>query len=295
MTLQSMTGFSRVEGNREDVGWFIEVRSVNAKGLDLRVRLPQGYDALEPKLRALAAKYVTRGTLHVSLTVSRSSRSSEVRLNEPVLKQLLAAAERICELTGGQMPATAELMNQRGVIEVVESQPGEHETEALMEAILASFANALEDLVSARTAEGQRLESVITGQIDDVEELTEKVERAPARSVEAIRTRLAEQVARLVATETGLDPARLHQEAVVMAARADVEEEVKRLKSHVAAARALMATGGAIGRKLDFLAQEFQREANTVCSKSHDTTITEAGLAMKLKIDQLREQVQNIE
>jgi uncharacterized protein (TIGR00255 family) len=295
MPVHSMTGFARTEGGSDLVSWYWELRSVNGKGFDLRLRLPQGLESLEAKLRTLGSKKVSRGTLHASLVMVRQQGDVEVRLNEAVLKQVVSAAERVCVLTGGSMPDTASLLAQRGVLDVVDLEAGTAIAEEEGEGIVSGFDRALDALLSARAGEGARLQAIVGAQVDEIERLTDLVEAAPERSVEVIRQRLADQVARLLSTEQKLDPERLHQEAVLIATRADVEEELKRLRSHVAAARDLLKEGGVVGRKFDFLAQEFQREANTLCSKSNDASITERGLAMKVKIDQMREQVQNLE
>jgi uncharacterized protein (TIGR00255 family) len=295
MPVHSMTGFARTEGGSDLVSWYWELRSVNGKGFDLRLRLPQGLESLEPKLRTLGSKKVSRGTLHASLVMVRQQGDVEVRLNEAVLQQVVGAAKRVCELAGGTMPDTASLLALRGVLDVVDLEAGTAIAEEEGEAILSGFDRALDALLSARAGEGARLQAIVGAQVDEIERLTDLVEAAPARSVEVIRQRLTDQVSRLLSAEQKLDPERLHQEAVLIATRADVEEELKRLRSHVAAARDLLKEGGVVGRKFDFLAQEFQREANTLCSKSNDASVTERGLAMKVKIDQMREQVQNLE
>lgn len=293
MSVHSMTGFARAEGRNDTASWFFELRSVNGKGLDVRLRLPTGLEALEAKLRTLAGAKLARGTLHVSLSIARSGSAVEVRLNEELLEQVLTAARKVSAITGGALPGTGELLMHRGVLESVDKVT--EDSEAFLGDLIADFEAALDDLVAARAAEGVHLASAIGAQIDEIERLTAQVEASPARSVQAIRAKLWDQVSRLMENQQSLDADRLHQEAVLIATRADVEEELKRLRAHVAAGRDLLAKGGPIGRKLDFLAQEFQREANTLCSKSSDTSITEAGLALKVKIDQMREQVQNLE
>ncbi|KUO60434.1 MAG: hypothetical protein APF80_06100 [Alphaproteobacteria bacterium BRH_c36] len=295
MAVSSMTGFARTEGAGQAAAWFWELRSVNGKGFDLRLRLPPGLESLEPKLRAMATQKFTRGTVHAALTMTRQQGALEVRLNEPVLQQVLQAARRAVEITGGTMPDTASLLALRGVLEIADLEAGNALAEHEGEDLLADFGRALDELQAARIGEGERLKVIVGEQVDEVERLTAQVEISPARSVEAIRTRVGDLVQRLLGTDQKFDPDRLHQEAVMIATRADVEEELKRLKAHVAAARELLADGGVIGRRFDFLAQEFQREANTLCSKSNDAAITEAGLALKVKIDQMREQVQNLE
>jgi uncharacterized protein (TIGR00255 family) len=295
MSLQSMTGFARSEGTLDGTAWHWEIRSVNNRGLDLRLRLPPGFEALEPKVRDRIAKVIARGSINATLSVQRRSRTGEVRLNQAALDRVLAIATRLSEATGAEKPRVETLLSLKGVLDIVEDADNEEAQAAEHEAVLAGLDMAIAGLVGAREDEGARLKEVLDRQIDEIARLADAVERAPARSVEAIRSRLADQVARLLEAGQGLDPARLHQEAVLLATRADVEEELKRLRAHVDAARALLSESGAIGRKLDFLAQEFNREANTLTSKAADQDIARMGLALKVVIDQLREQVQNIE
>jgi uncharacterized protein (TIGR00255 family) len=295
MTLQSMTGFARSDGALDGTAWHWELRSVNNRGLDIRLRLPPGFEALEPKVRDRIAKSISRGSVNASLSVQRRTRTGEVRLNQTALDRVLAIATRVSAEIGAEKPRVEALLALKGVLDIADDADDEETQAAEQTAVLAGLETALAGLLAARREEGARLKVVIGNQIDEIARLAEIVERSPSRSVEAIRARLAEQVARLVETGQGLDPARLHQEAVLIATRADVEEELKRLKAHVEAARALIAEEGAIGRKLDFLAQEFNREANTLTSKAGDQEIARAGLALKVVIDQLREQVQNIE
>lgn len=295
MTLKSMTGFARREGSSGNATWHWEVRSVNGRGLDVRLRFPPGYEALEPKVREAAGKRLTRGSVSVNLAVGRQSAQNEIRLNEIALAQVIKAAERIRELTGGEAPRPEGLLALKGVLEIADENDTPEAVTAAQAAMLESFSQALEDLVAARAAEGERLHAVIAEQMAEIERLVSFVEVSPARTPEAIGKRLKEMVGRLVEADNAFDPARLHQEAVLLATRADVEEELRRLRMHLAAARDLLAEPGAVGRKFDFLAQEFNREANTLCSKANDTEITRAGLALKVVIDQMREQVQNLE
>lgn len=295
MTLKSMTGFARREGSSGNATWHWEVRSVNGRGLDVRLRFPPGYEALEPKVREAAGKRLTRGSVSVNLAVGRQSAQNEIRLNEIALAQVIKAAERIRELTGGKAPGPEGLLALKGVLEIADENDTPEAVTAAQAAMLESFSQALEDLVAARAAEGERLHAVIAEQMSEIERLVSFVEVSPARTPEAIGKRLKEMVGRLLEAENTFDPARLHQEAVLLATRADVEEELRRLRMHLAAARDLLSEPGAVGRKFDFLAQEFNREANTLCSKANDTEITRAGLALKVVIDQMREQVQNLE
>ncbi len=296
MPLSSMTGFARAGGQTEEISWTWEVRSVNGRGLDVRVRLPSGFEPLDAKIRQLVAARVKRGNVQVSLQVKRTSDAVTMKVNRALLDWLVEEA-RALEGRLGLNAAPVEpaaLLGLRGVLEPVDEDP-QALLEKVEEPLLESFKTALSDLVRIRQAEGARLKEVVAAQIDRIEALVREARANPARSPEAIRERLREQVQRLLETETGLDEERLYQEAVLLAAKADVEEELDRLEAHVAAARELLEKDGPVGRRLDFLAQEFNREANTLCAKSNDVSLTRTGLELKAVIDQLREQVQNIE
>ncbi|MBC8035849.1 MAG: YicC family protein [Rhizobiales bacterium] len=295
MPLSSMTGFARASGAIDGVHWQWEVKSVNAKALDVRCRLPMGFEELEQGVRAAAAEKLKRGSLQISLSVSSAIQTEMLQLNEAVLAQVLNAAKHLRELVGGEPIRADVILGMRGVLEAAAV---EEDTTAIGQrnaAIMASFHGALAALVLARREEGARLQTVAAAHVDRIEMLAIAARDNPARSASSIRLRLAEQIARLMETGTGFDENRLHQEAVLIATRADIQEELDRLFSHIEAARALIASGEAIGREFDFLAQEFNREANTLCSKAADKSLTGIGLDLKIVIDQLREQVQNIE
>ena len=296
MPLRSMTGFARSHGNRGTATWHWEVRTVNGRSLDVRVRLPGGSEALDAAVRDMCGKRITRGSVSVSLNLTRTGSGTIIRLNEQALQQVSAAAKRARELSDAA-PATLDgMLALRGVLEVAEVSETEVEEGQRHEVMLASLGQALEALLIDRAREGERLGRVFTGQIDEIETLTRALERSPQRTPARIEARLHEQVQRLFAASAQqLDRDRLYQEAMLLAVKADIEEELQRLKSHVEEARLLLAASEPVGRKLDFLAQEFFREANTLCSKSNDSDITRIGLGLKSVIDQLREQVQNIE
>ena len=295
MTMKSMTGFARADGSLGTAAWHWELRSVNGRGLDVRVRLPNGYESQEPAIRQAVAKHLVRGNVTVSLSVNRREGAQAIRINEEALAEVVKAADRIRELTGCALPRADGLIGIRGVLELSEEEEESEETAARSEAILDHLNEVLASLVGARSAEGQRLNKVLNAHLVEIDRLVNVIECSPARTPAAVKARLKEQIARLLEASNGLDPERLHQEAVFIATRADVEEELKRLSAHVSAAHDLLKDDGAVGRKFDFLAQEFNREANTVCSKANDVEITRAGLALKTVIDQMREQVQNIE
>jgi uncharacterized protein (TIGR00255 family) len=294
---KSMTGFARVDGTLGLTAWSWEVRTVNGRGLDPRVRFAPGYDGLEQRVRELLARRLTRGSVAVNLAVSRCASGTTVRLNEKVLNEVMTAVEAVRQRLGpGAPPATAEaVLGIRGVLETVEQSESPAETEAIQEAMLRTLDQALDGVIAARAAEGARLGDVMASQLNEIERLARTVASLPSRHPSVVSRRLEEQLARLLHSGPQLDPARLHQEAALLATKFDIEEELKRLMVHVAAARDLLASHEPVGRKLDFLTQEFNREANTLCAKSNDGEVTRLGLALKAVIDQLREQVQNIE
>jgi uncharacterized protein (TIGR00255 family) len=295
MTLQSMTGFARVEGTSGRTRWAWELRSVNGKGLDLRLRLPPGQEALEADVRRLAGETFARGNLQIGLAASISEAQVEAVVNQGALAAVLALRE---QLTGMVDPAPLKLdtlLSVRGIVDFREAEESEAECTARHGDIRTGLAEAIRCLAEMRRKEGTALAAVLLGQVARIEMLTETVEADPSRSVSVIAERLAAQVAVLLQGTSGLDRDRLHQEAALLATKADLREELDRLKAHVAAARDLIAEGGPIGRKLDFLAQEFNRESNTICSKSNAAAVTAAGIELKVVIDQFREQVQNLE
>ena len=295
MTIKSMTGFARADGVQGDMSWHWEARSVNGRTLDLRVRLPAGFDALEIKARSLAQEKLARGNCTINLWVKREAGQMEIRLSEAALRQAQAVAEKARDLTGLKRARLDTLLSMRGVVETVEGEESEEAQAALNQALIASLADALDQLVIARAAEGERLQSVIEKQLAAIASLIERAASASARQPPAIAERLAEQIARLSEAGSNLDPDRLHQEALLLAAKADIQEELDRLRAHMAAANELIESAQPVGRKFEFLAQEFNREANTICSKAADVEISRTGLELKTVIDQLREQVQNIE
>lgn len=295
MPLFSMTGFARADGAHGAVSWHWELKSVNGRGLDVRCRMPQGLEALEQKVRAAVASKLARGNCQISLAVVREQDGRAIRINHDVLDALVVAANDLRDKIEAAPPTLDGLLAIKGVVEIAEPEETEEEREVLTAALLSSLENALADLVAARAEEGRKLGDLLADQIAQVENLTHQARKSPARTPEAIKARLVEQVEKLLESSSTLDPERLHQEAVLLAAKADIQEEIDRLDAHVAAARDLLAADGPHGRKLDFLTQEFNREANTLCSKANDTSVTSLGLEMKAVIDQLKEQVQNIE
>ena len=295
MALSSMTGFARADGVCGPYSWVWEVKSVNAKGLELRLRLPPGWDAIEPALRARASEALARGTVQANLTVQRTGLAPVVRVNEPVLAAVLTTMGDIAKRIDAAPPTIDGILGLKGVIEVIDEDEREEDRRAGEASVIEGFAAALASLAEMRKREGEALSRVLRARLDEIAALAARAEAAPGRKPEAIKARLAEQIATLLDTSDRFDSDRLMQEAILIATRADIREELDRIASHVAQARELIGKGGPIGRKLDFLAQEFHREVNTCCSKSNDIELTNTGLAMKNVVEQFREQVQNLE
>ena len=295
MTVLSMTGFARTAGAAGDYSWSWELKSVNSRGLDLRCRLHGGLDALEVAARAAATKRFHRGNVTMNLTMNRPGATAEIRINEDVLGAVLAAAAELAKRIDAPPPSVDGLLAMRGVLETVEREESEAERKTLEAGVLATLDEALDGLATDRASEGRRLDGIVAGQIETIAELTAAAGQLAAVQPAALKARLQRQVAALLDNADGLAEDRLLQEAAVLATKADVREELDRLAAHVDAARELLADQGAVGRRLDFLAQEFNREANTLCSKSQDAALTKVGIELKTVIDQFREQAQNIE
>ncbi|MFT6670621.1 MAG: hypothetical protein ACJAVZ_002091 [Afipia broomeae] len=295
MALSSMTGFARSHGTSGPYAFEWELKSVNAKGFDFRLRLPAGWDDIEAAARKRATELLSRGTVYANLTVKRTGAASIVRINEDVLASILKVASEISARTDAVAPSVDGLLGIKGVIEVAEPESDEAEMQAARAAVSASFEQALQSLIDMRKREAVALGQILAQRMDEMESLTKRAEAAPGRKPEAIRARLAEQVAALLETSDRFDADRLNQEAILIAAKADIREELDRIVSHIAQTRELLGKGGAVGRRLDFLAQEFNREVNTTCSKSNDIELTNTGLEMKGVVEQFREQVQNLE
>jgi uncharacterized protein (TIGR00255 family) len=295
MTLSSMTGFARRDGHARGMNWYWEVKSVNGRSLDIRCRLPQGLDSLEGDIKALAQSKFHRGSLQVNLELKRDA-ESEIRVNQAALKDVLALARSLQKSHKLPPPTIEGLLSIRGVLETVESQFDEKAAAARNRQLLRSLEEAFEVLAKMRRAEGAKLRRLVLSHVERINALTIAARDSPARTADHVRARLGEQLDRLLDTGRSLDADRLYQEALLLAAKSDIQEELDRIFAHVAAALDLLQDdAGPVGRKLDFLAQEFQREANTLCAKSQDRALSSIGLALKAVIDQMREQVQNIE
>ncbi|WP_246160180.1 YicC/YloC family endoribonuclease [Aureimonas fodinaquatilis] len=290
----SMTGFARFETDIQGrlVAW--ELRSVNGKGLDAKIRLNSGYEALEPDIRRMMSGHLVRGNLQISLQLQKSIGESTPAVNMAVLMDYAAVCDSLVANGHAALPTADGLLALRGVID----QPVDmvvQPDKPLLDEMLLAFASGLDRLISARQAEGREIAQVLMRRLDEMESLVVAAEADDARRPAVIQARLKAQVEALLGTGIGLDEGRLAQEAALLATRADVQEELDRLRAHIAAARTMLAEGGAVGRRLDFLSQEFNRESNTLCAKSNATSLTAIGLQLKVVVDQFREQVQNIE
>jgi uncharacterized protein (TIGR00255 family) len=295
MALSSMTGFARGHGVCGSYAWAWELKSVNAKGLDLRLRLPPGWEAVEVPVRGRAAETLARGTVYGTLTVEREGIGPAVRVNEAVLNAVLATLKGLAGRVEAAPPRLDGILALKGVIEVADQDEAEADRLAAEQAVVAGFDRTVAELAAMRRREGESLRTVLVQRLSEIGALAARAEAAPGRRPEAIRARIAEQVATLLEASSRFDPDRLHQEAILIASKADIREELDRLQSHVAQARELIGEGGPVGRRLDFLAQELNREANTICAKSNDVELTHVGLSLKTSVEQFREQVQNLE
>ncbi len=295
MALVSMTGFAEGHGGLDAARWRWEARSVNGRGLELRLRLPPGFDAIEPAARALATSRFKRGNLQATLSYDAGAAARGLRVDPVALAAAVKIAQDVAGETGLAPARVDGLLALKGVIIQDEGQLPDPEAQAARDAaILQTLSECFDSLGKARSIEGAKLGTVLTGQIDEIARLTEAAANCAATQPAVIRDRLSALLADLI-TPGAVSSERLEQEIAMLATKADIREEIDRLGAHVSEARRLIAAGNAVGRRLDFLAQEFNREANTLCSKSTDIELTRLGLDLKTAIDQFREQLQNVE
>jgi len=292
--ISSMTGFARQEGAHEGWRWVWEIKSVNGRGLEMRLRLPQGFDDLEPDLRALMRARVTRGSVNINLMMQTDAAQARYRVNEAALADVISMVKKIAVEIECDPPRADGILALRGVMEPADEIQSDEARKTLVSALLANFEKAVGGLVAARAGEGEAMGAVLSGQFDEAERLTKEATALAAAAPDALRAKLHAQISELLAGSQ-IPEDRLAQEAALLAVKADIREELDRLHSHIAAGRTLLAERAPVGRQLDFLTQEFNREANTLCSKAQDMTLKRIGLELKKVIDQLREQVQNIE
>ena len=290
-----MTGFGGAEGQYGDFDWRWEIRSVNGKGLDLRLRLPPGFDRLEAEVRRKCSKALSRGNVQISLNLQTQASASVPQVNAANLSAILDAIGQLEQSDNIEPSTGAQILSIRGVLEQVEPVLTESQHKEFEGLLLSSFEKALSKLVEYRQSEGKSLFTTLSGQVETIEVLRASALADPSRNADQIALRLSEQIARLQEADTDLDKTRLHQEAILLATKADVCEELDRLEAHISAARDYLQEGSPVGRKLEFLAQEFNRETNTLCSKSNAVSMTAIGLELKLVVDQFREQILNVE
>lgn len=293
--MQSMTGFARASINTEhaDIVW--EARSVNGKNLDIRLRSTMGLEAIESDLKKRVAAVFARGSIGLSLTVTFQNGNNGLVVNRDYLESLISLARDLEDNYGLAKPSIDGLLALKGVVEHSTTSNETIMDDVLKQAVFRSFDQVIEELALARKAEGANLNAILLSQLDEISVLTSNARNDPSRSLESVRERLKQSVEALLDANSTLDSQRLHMEAVLLATKADIQEELDRLDGHIKAARSLLDAGEPVGRRLDFLAQEFNREANTLCSKAHASSLSTTGLALKAVIDQWREQIQNIE
>lgn len=290
-----MTGFARVRGDEGDQPWTWELRSVNGRSLDLRLRLPPGLEALEPAARGLASARLRRGSVTCNLQMAAGGQRVSYRLNRELLEELTAMLTEVGDAVEAAPPRLDGLLALRGVLEPVEREETEGDRQRLEAVLLEGLARALDALRLAREEEGGRLAGILGGLLDRIEELVGAAAAAAQVRRAGQRDRLRENVVQLLEAGAPIAEERLAQELALLAVRADVAEELDRLQAHVAQARQHLVADEPVGRQLDFLSQEFNREANTLCSKANDLELTRLGLDLKLAIDRFREQIQNVE
>ncbi|WP_321391348.1 YicC/YloC family endoribonuclease [Emcibacter sp.] len=295
MTLSSMTGFARTQGQWENYSWVWEIRSVNGRGLDIRCRIPSGFEAMDQTVRGHLKKHIARGSLNVNLQMHRESEEVQVKVNQVALDQLVAIVVETSSNNHLPQPDISNLMSVRDLVQIIEGEEDENFRKARDKAIEESFLEAIAALKENRLSEGAATSEMLQKIIIDIEASVAEATKVAAGQPNLIRDRFMDKVNALLDDNKGLDPDRIAQEVTILATKADVKEEMDRLVAHIDAARKLLVEKEPVGRKLDFLSQEFNREANTLCSKSSDIALTQIGLSLKASIDQLKEQVQNIE
>lgn len=294
--IHSMTGFSRLEGSADNAAWTWEIKSVNGRNLDMRIRVPYGFDRIDPQIRKLVSAHLVRGSVTINLSVRSEASPSRVRVN---IDSLDVVVRSLAELQNRQDIDTDKarpegILALRGVLEQAE-EANQDVDEPILIGLMTGFESALLELKGARRTEGEFLRPLLMQQIDTIQDLADRAGCVPGHQPQAIRDRLWEQIEAVLEDHKSLDPARLNQEIAILVTKADIREEIDRLKAHCQTAADLLLKGGPVGRRLDHLCQEFNREANTLCSKSNDVEMTGIGLDLKAVIDQFREQIQNLE
>lgn len=299
MSIASMTGFARVNGNisfgENNINWTWEIKSVNGKSLDLKLRLPNGFDDLSMTLKSKTSEILNRGSVSAFLEVNTENLSKNIKIDENLLDKLADQAIALCQKHPEiPMASAGELLSQRGVIEIEENSLNEEDTQLLKEKILADFVSLCKNLQSDRQKEGEKIKIALTSILEKISDITSNIENIFETLPEKLKEKLLNQI-KSISEDVNISEDRLAQEIVLLVTRADIKEEIDRLKTHIKSAYNLLDSDEAVGRRLDFLCQELNREANTTCSKACDITITNMGMELKALIEQFREQVQNIE
>ena len=304
MTVQSMTGYARTDGSivierlNQTWSWDWELKSVNARGLDLRVRTPPGSETVEPAARKMISASLARGTVAANFNVIRGAESGAPRINRSLLKDILSLQTEL-ETNGivfASRPRLDVLLTIRGIVGTEEAEPLEEEEKGRLDAaVLIGLRTALDKLREMRVEEGRRLGEILSEHISVIDDLNDRARAQAESQTETIQDRLRRQIDELLSVSPPVNEERLVQELAILATKSDVREEIERLGAHVGACRDLLDSGGVVGRKLDFLCQELNREANSICSKASDLALTKIGLELKSVIEQFREQVQNVE
>lgn len=295
MSLKSMTGFARASGEQDSFRWNFELKSVNNKGLEIRTKLPSFLDGFDIEIKKIIGKRVARGSLFLNLHTNRLGDDEQFLVNQSRLEKLVEVASRLSRTEGLQAARVDGLLSVKGVVELVATEPSETELENLKKHLSNDLASLLDDLIASRLAEGKRMQTVLEDQLKQMIALLDAARAAVGDRDAAMRARFETQLAKINKLDKPVPDDRVAQEIALMAVKSDIQEEFDRLESHFEEAQKLLASGKPVGRRLDFLCQEFNREANTLCSKSGDTTVTRIGMDLKVLIDQFREQVQNIE
>lgn len=295
MTLKSMTGFARRGGETTTFRWNMEIKSVNNKGLEVRVKLPSFLDGFDIEVKKLAGQVLTRGSVFINIQIDQSGDSEDFVVNEERLKTLIAFAAKYGHQNGVKAARIDGLMNIKGVVEASSAEPDEKEIGELKKTLKRELEILLSDIVTARAEEGARMHAFLNAQLNEMKSLVSQATALVGDRSQAMQDRFLQQLKKLENTDKPIAEDRLAQEIALLIVKADIQEELDRLDSHFGEADALLNDDKPVGRRLDFLCQEFNREANTLCSKANDTRLTKIGVDLKVLIDQFREQVQNIE
>ena len=295
MTLSSMTGFGRSNNHYEDYSWVWELKSVNGKGLDVRARIPQGFDTLDKYVKSVAKKVLFRGNLNILLQIKKDGIKTVINVNEEVLDKLITIAKNAAIKHNLPIPSIDNLLTIREVIEVSNDDAEEDIEKGRDKAVKLSFDEAIKSLISSRKEEGAATYNMLSFILDDIDRLLSEAEAIAVKQPELLKEKYEKKLGSLFGNKQDVDPDRLAQEIVLLALKSDIKEETDRLNAHIVSARKLLVSDGPVGRKLEFLTQEFSREINTLCSKSSDIRLTNVGLALKVAIDQFREQILNVE